>query len=88
MAIKTEYSSFDRKLEEAALTELELENGALVAGDRLIVEPEIGWSIERPGWFIRTKGKYRHAEYKLKTKRFLVYKIRSLVLEITALTLV
>ena len=68
LAIKTEYSSFDRKLEEAALTELELENGALVAGDRLIVEPEIGWSIERPGWFIRTKGKYRHAEYKLENQ--------------------
>ena len=79
LAIKTEYSSFDRKLEEAAPTELELENGALVNGDRLIVEPEIGWSIERPGWFIAQR-KYRHVNTSLKTRQFLVDKIRRLAL--------
>ena len=68
VGIKTEFSSFDRKLEEAFLTKLELQNGALVNGDRLIVEPELGWSLENPGWFIRTKGKYRHVEYKLQNQ--------------------
>ena len=68
VGIKTEFSSFDRKLEEASLTKLELQNGALVNGDRLIVEPELGWSLENPGWFIRTKGKYRHVEYKLQNQ--------------------
>ena len=67
-AVKTEYSFFNRELEEAALSDLELENGALVSGDRLIVEPEIGWSIERPGWFTRIKGKYRYAEYDLENQ--------------------
>ena len=68
VGIKTEFSSFDRKLEEASLTKLELQNGALVNGDRLILEPELGWSLENPGWFIRTKGKYRHVEYKLQNQ--------------------
>ena len=68
IGIKTEFSSFDRKLEEAALTNLELQNGALVNGDRLIIEPELGWSVEKPGWFIRTKGKYTHTEYKLQNQ--------------------
>ena len=68
VAIKTEFSSFNRNLEEALLTNLELQNGVLVHGDRLIVEPELDWSLKKPGWFIRTKGKYRHAEYKLQNQ--------------------
>ena len=66
--IKTEFSSFDRNLEEAVLSDIELKNGALVKGDRLIAEPKLGWSIERPGWFVRTNAKYKHVEYKLQNQ--------------------
>ena len=68
IGIKGEISSFDRNLEESLLTSTELDNGALIKGERLNLEPEINWSIENPGWFVRTNAKYKHVEYKLQNK--------------------
>ncbi len=36
-----------------------------VTGWRLDLQPKIGWSIERPGWFIRPEVVYQHTQYEL-----------------------
>ena len=37
-------------------------------GERLNLEPAISWSVEQPGWFLRTGAKYKHASYKLQNQ--------------------
>ena len=68
IGIKGEISSFDRDLHEAMLSSDELSNGALINGERLNLEPEINWSLETPGWFVRANAKYKHVEYKLQNQ--------------------
>jgi len=63
-----EVTSFDRDLNDALLTNTQLENGALINGDRVNLEPEISWSTESPGWFLRAKAKYKHMSYKLQNQ--------------------
>tara|TARA_B100000959_G_scaffold168740_1_gene176731 strand:- start:14946 stop:17741 length:2796 start_codon:yes stop_codon:yes gene_type:complete len=65
VGIRGEITSFDRNLDEARLSTTQLSNGALVKGERINLEPEISWSIENPGWFVRSTAKYKHMEYKL-----------------------
>ena len=55
LSMNTEFTAFDRKLNETMLSPDQLEAGALVRGSRLTAEPEIAWSIEKAGSFIRTK---------------------------------
>jgi LPS-assembly protein len=61
-------TSFDRTLDESSLSQSQLDNGALVSGERLNLEPAISWSIEQPGWFLRASAKYKHASYKLQNQ--------------------
>lgn len=61
-------TSFDRTLDESLLSQTQLDNGALVNGERLNLEPAISWSIEQPGWFLRANAKYKHASYKLQNQ--------------------
>lgn len=61
-------TSFDRTLDESQLTAAQLDNGALVNGERLNLEPEISWSVEQPGWFLRAGAKYKHASYNLQNQ--------------------
>lgn len=68
VGIRGEVTSFDRSLVEGLLTMAQLDNGALVNGERINAEPEIGWSIESPGWFLRTNAKYKHVQYKLQNQ--------------------
>ena len=68
VGIRGEVTSFDRDLDEALLSMKQLNNGALVHGERFNAEPEIGWSIESPGWFLRTNAKYKHVQYKLQNQ--------------------
>lgn len=68
IGIRGEVTSFDRDLDEALLSMTQLNNGALVNGERFNAEPEIGWSIENPGWFVRTNAKYKHVQYKLQNQ--------------------
>ena len=65
IALAGEITAFDRDLNPNALTSTQLDNGALVTGDRINLEPEISWAAETPGWFVRTKAKYKHISYKL-----------------------
>ena len=68
VGIRGEATSFDRNLDEALLTMNQLNNGALINGERFNLEPEIGWSNENLGWFIRTNAKYKHIQYKLQNQ--------------------
>ena len=61
-------TSFDRTLNESLLSTAQLDNGALVNGERLNLEPAISWSIEQPGWFMRANAKFKHASYKLQNQ--------------------
>lgn len=61
-------TSFDRTLDESLLTTTQLNNGALVNGERLNLEPAISWSLEQPGWFLRANAKYKHTSYKLQNQ--------------------
>ena len=44
--IRGEITSFDRDLNEAALSTTQIANGALTKGERINLEPEISWSLE------------------------------------------
>ena len=68
VGIRGEATSFDRNLDEALLTMNQLDNGALMNGERFNLEPEIGWSNENLGWFIRTNAKYKYIQYKLQNQ--------------------
>lgn len=68
IGLEGEISSFDRSLDESLLSPGQLNNGALVNGERLNLEPVLSWSMEQPGWFLRANAKYKHASYKLQNQ--------------------
>ena len=68
LGIRGEITSFDRDLNEAALSTTQIANGALTKGERINLEPEISWSLESPGWFVRASAKYKHVEYSLENQ--------------------
>lgn len=68
VSLRGEASAFDRQLDESLLTMEQIENGALVSGQRMNVEPTLGWSVEEPGWFVRTRASYRHVAYSLENQ--------------------
>lgn len=68
IGLRGEATSFDRNLDDASLSHSQLDNGALVTGQRVNLEPEINWSVETPGWFLRANGKYKFAEYRLENQ--------------------
>ena len=68
LGIRGEITSFDRDLNEAVLSTTQIANGALTKGERINLEPEISWSLESPGWFVRTSAKYKHLEYSLENQ--------------------
>lgn len=68
LGLSGEITSFDRTLNESLLSATQLANGALVNGERLNLEPEISWSQEAPGWFLRSNAKYKHVSYKLQNQ--------------------
>jgi LPS-assembly protein len=65
IGLSGEVTSFDRDLNAALLSPSQLENGALVNGERVNLEPALSWSLESPGWFVRADAKYKHTAYQL-----------------------
>ena len=57
--------SFDRQLTESLLDVSQINNGALVTGQRLSLEPTISWPLRTPGAFIIPTAKYRFASWQL-----------------------
>ncbi len=65
ISLRGEATAFDRTLDESLLTMEQIENGALVSGQRVNLEPTLAWSVEEPGWFVRTNASYKHVAYSL-----------------------
>lgn len=63
--LRGQITSFDRTLDATLLPPSQIENGVLVTGERINLEPEINWSLESPGWFVRASGKYKYAAFDL-----------------------
>ncbi len=68
VSLRGEASVFDRQLDESLLSMEQIENGALVTGQRVNLEPSLGWSVEEPGWFVRTNATYKHLAYSLENQ--------------------
>ncbi|MDG1951998.1 MAG: LPS assembly protein LptD [Gammaproteobacteria bacterium] len=64
-SMETEFTMFGRKLNESMLSLEQIEAGALVSGSRLTAEPEVAWSREKPGSFLRAKARYLFKNYDL-----------------------
>ena len=63
--IRGQVTSFDRELEVAALSMEQIDDGALVNGERINLEPALRWAAETPGWFLRAAAEYRHMAFRL-----------------------
>lgn len=66
--LRGQVTSFDRSLDENFLSPTQIENGALVTGERINLEPRLGWSVEAPGWFVRANAAYKHVSYSLENQ--------------------
>jgi len=65
LALQGQATAFDRSLEANRLSPTAITNGALVTGERVNLIPELGWSAEAPGWFLRSTAKFDYASYSL-----------------------
>jgi LPS-assembly protein len=65
VGLSGQITAFDRSLDEDLFSPTRIENGALVTGERLNLEPAINWSLETPGWFLRANAKYVYKAYTL-----------------------
>jgi len=68
VALRGQISSFDRSLDENFLSATQIENGALVTGERINLEPGLGWSLEAPGYFLRANASYKQTSYSLENQ--------------------
>ena len=65
IGIRGQVTSFDRELDQSLLSQNIIANGANVNGERLNLEPELSWSYETPGWYLRSSAKYKYMQYSL-----------------------
>ena len=63
--LDSEYVYFDRGIDQATLSQAQINNGALLNGQRLSLEPSLGWHWETPGAFFKPELKYKYASYQL-----------------------
>lgn len=56
---------FDRSLDEALLTSMQIDNGALVTGTRAHIEPHVSWPIRGAGGFFVPTAKYKYTTWQL-----------------------
>ncbi len=68
IGLQGEVTSFDRQLEEGLLSLPQVEGGALVTGERINLEPNLAWSVETPGWFLRANATHKHISYSLENQ--------------------
>lgn len=68
VALRGQISSFDRSLDENFLTATQIEDGALVTGERINLEPSLGWAFEAPGYFLRANASYKQTSYSLENQ--------------------
>jgi len=63
--IDAEYVYFDRDFDAATFTQTQRDNGVLLSGQRLSLEPKLAWDIETSGLFFNPELKYKYAAYLL-----------------------
>ena len=63
--LDSEYVFFDRNINRDLLNQTQINNGALLKGQRLSLEPSAGWNWEVPGAYLRPELKYKYASYQL-----------------------
>ncbi len=63
--IDAEYAYFDRNFDASNFTQAQIDNGVLLSGQRLSLEPKLAWAIETPGLFFNPELKYKYATYQL-----------------------
>ncbi len=59
------WTRFDRSISPGMLSQEQIENGALVTGQRLSLEPEISLPWRTPGMFVVPSARYRHTAWQL-----------------------
>ena len=65
MGVSANHVSFDRSLDEALLSQTDTQNGALVTGTRVHVEPQISFPIRGAAGFFVPTAKYRYTQWEL-----------------------
>ena len=63
--IDTEYVYFDRNFDASTFTQTQIDNGILLSGQRLSLEPKLAWDWQTPGLFVNPEIKYKYASYQL-----------------------
>ncbi len=63
--LDAEYVYFDRNFEANNFSQAQIDNGVLLSGQRLSLEPKLAWSKETPGLFFKPELKYKYAAYQL-----------------------
>ena len=64
--IDTEYVYFDRNFGASTFTQTQIDDGVLLSGQRLSLEPKLAWDWETSGLFFNPEIKYKYASYQLK----------------------
>lgn len=63
--LDAEYVYFDRNFDANTFSQVQIDNGVLLSGQRFSLEPKIAWSKETPGLFFNPEFKYKYAAYQL-----------------------
>ncbi len=63
--IDTEYVYFDRSFEAQNFSQAQIDNGILLSGQRLSLEPKLAWQHETAGMFFNPEVSYKYASYQL-----------------------
>lgn len=56
---------FDRSLDRSLISQMQIEQGALITGQRMTAEPWISLPVRAPGYFIVPSARYRYASWQL-----------------------
>ena len=63
--LPSEYVYFDRNLNAALLNQAQIDNGALLKGQRLSLSPRLSWRWQKPGIFAIPSIGYDYTQYRL-----------------------
>ena len=63
--LDAEYVYFDRNFDASTFSQAQIDNGVLLSGQRLSLEPTLAWNKQAPGLFFNPELKYKYASYQL-----------------------
>ncbi len=65
LGLESEYVYFDRNLDRNSLSQSQIDNGILVTGQRLNIEPSLAWHWDSSGLFVKPELSYNYTNYQL-----------------------